>query len=284
MKIIRDRTVEGSERRLMPVDIHAPEKPGDDKPPVVIFAHGFKGFKDFGAWNLVAPRFAEAGLAFVKFNFSHNGGTVEQPIDFPDLDAFGKNTCSKELFDLDRMLDAVSSGPLLEDLEVDSDRVYLIGHSRGGGIGILKAAMDPRVKKLATWASVCDFHQRIPSPEEVEQWKEAGVTYIPNARTGQQMPLYYSFYEDLKANAEKLSIPRAAPEVDIPWLICHGTEDPTVELKEAEALSEWGKKAEPFFVEGADHTFDQKHPWEKDELPEALEKVTERTIEHFKVE
>lgn len=280
MQTIRDRTVEGSEGRPMPVDIFAPE--GEEKPPIVVFAHGFKGFKDFGAWELVAPRFVEAGMSFLKFNFSHNGGTLEQPIDFPDLEAFGRNTCSKELFDLGRILDAVSSGSLLEGVPADPSRIYLVGHSRGGGICILKAASDERVKKLATWASICDLHQRLPSAEDAERWKEAGVTYIPNARTGQEMPLYYSFYEDLMANKEALSIPRAASRIQVPWLICHGTEDPTVELKEAEALSEWNPKAETFFVEGADHTFNQKHPWEKEELPEELERVVERSVRFFR--
>lgn len=282
MKLIRDRRVQGSDGRLMPVDIHAPGQEGGQKPPLVLFAHGFKGFKDFGAWDLVAPNFAEAGFVFVKFNFSHNGGTVEQPIDFPDLEAFGRNTYSKELFDLDCMLHALTSGSLVEDLPVDTRRIHLIGHSVGGGICALQAAADERVKKLATWASVSDFHQRVPSLEEAEQWKKAGITYISNARTGQQMPLYYSFYQDLMENSDKLSIPKAAPNIDIPWLICHGTEDPTVELKEAKALAKWNPKADSFFVEGADHAFGQKHPWEKDELPEALQKVTDRTIEHFK--
>ena len=265
----------------MPLDIHFPEDAGKENLPVVIFAHGFKGFKDFGAWNLVASRFAEAGTLFLKFNFSHNGGTVEEPIDFPDLEAFGRNTYSKELYDLGCVLDAVASGKLLEDLPADPKKIRLIGHSRGGGICILKAAEDPRIEKLSTWASVSDLHQRVPSPEELEQWKEEGVTHIPNARTGQRMPLYYSFYEDLMENAERLSIPQAAPGVAIPWLICHGTEDPTVDVKEAEALAEWNPRAKTFFVEGADHTFDQKHPWEKEELPEALRKVSERTIEFF---
>jgi len=43
------------------------------KKPVVIFSHGYRGFKDWGPFNLIAEQFAEGGLVFVKFNFSHNG-------------------------------------------------------------------------------------------------------------------------------------------------------------------------------------------------------------------
>ena len=53
---------------------------GTDKKPLVIFVHGYKGFKDWGAWSLVAKSFAEAGFYFVKFNFSHNGTTLDNPL------------------------------------------------------------------------------------------------------------------------------------------------------------------------------------------------------------
>ena len=72
----------------------------DKQKPLIVFCHGYKGFKDWGAWDLVAKAFLDAGFFFVKFNFSHNGGTMEQPIDFPDLDAFAENNYSKELDDL----------------------------------------------------------------------------------------------------------------------------------------------------------------------------------------
>ena len=67
---------------------------GKKKMPLVIFCHGYKGYKDWGAWDLVAERFAEEGYFFLKFNFSHNGGTVQNPIDFPDLEAFAQNNFS----------------------------------------------------------------------------------------------------------------------------------------------------------------------------------------------
>jgi len=35
------------------------------KKPIVIFCHGYKGFKDWGAWNLMAESFANEDLFFV---------------------------------------------------------------------------------------------------------------------------------------------------------------------------------------------------------------------------
>ena len=72
--------------------------------PLVVFSHGYKGFKDWGPWDLVGKEFAKHNFVFVKFNFSHNGGTLNNPIDFPDLKAFGNNNYTHELDDIDRVL------------------------------------------------------------------------------------------------------------------------------------------------------------------------------------
>ena len=44
--------------------------------PVVVFVHGFKGFKDWGHFPLLADFFAGQGFVFVKLNLSHNGIVV----------------------------------------------------------------------------------------------------------------------------------------------------------------------------------------------------------------
>src|ERR1700761_4788861 len=106
--------------------------------PTVIFAHGFKGFKDWGTHNLVAHYFAENGFRFLKFNFSHNGTTTDNPTEFADLIAFADNTFSIELEDLKRVIDFVCGGSAMPA----ATGVYLIGHSMGGGISIIKTAED----------------------------------------------------------------------------------------------------------------------------------------------
>ena len=59
--------------------------------PLVIFAHGFQGFKDWGPWPLAAEIFASKGFPFLKFNFSHNGTSTSDYSDIHDLEAFGSN-------------------------------------------------------------------------------------------------------------------------------------------------------------------------------------------------
>lgn len=114
--------------------------------PVIVYAHGFNGFKDWGNFDLIARAFTAAGFAFLKFNFSHNGTSPDHPEDFFNLEAFGQNNYTKQLDDLGSVLDWVSDEktPLADAL--DADRIGLIGHSMGGGIAIIKTSEDKRIK------------------------------------------------------------------------------------------------------------------------------------------
>ena len=55
---------------------------------LILFCHGFKGFKDWGSWSTVATYFAENGLAFLKFNFSHSGVGLDDSDSFTALEKF----------------------------------------------------------------------------------------------------------------------------------------------------------------------------------------------------
>jgi len=57
--------------------------------PVVIYSHGFLGFKDWGFIPYVADKFAKAGFVFVRFNFSHNG-ISENPRKITDFEKLAK--------------------------------------------------------------------------------------------------------------------------------------------------------------------------------------------------
>lgn len=249
--------------------------------PVVIFCHGYKGFKDWGAWHLVGDAFARAGFCFVKFNFSHNGGTVKQPMDFPDMKAFAENNYSLELDDLDRILTLFESDN--EHLPKQISSLALIGHSRGGGIVLLKAQADPRVDKVVSWAGVSDFKPwfREDTPE-FELWKKTGVTHVENSRTKQQLPHNFQFYLDYKENENRFSIKRAIMNLKIPQLIVHGSDDTTVSINEAKAMHTWNPKSELAIIADTDHVFNSSHPWNETSLPSQLKKAVETTIDFLK--
>ncbi|WP_027137974.1 alpha/beta hydrolase family protein [Gaetbulibacter saemankumensis] len=240
--------------------------------PIIIFCHGYKGFKDWGAWNLMASAFARAGYYFVKFNFSHNGGTIEQPIDFPDLEAFGNNNYTKELDDLATVIEWLFNNTTTLSLANLHD-ITLMGHSRGGGIVIIKAEEDSRIKQVIALASVSDFETRMNALEDASNWKKYGVTYIENSRTKQKMPHYFQFYENFIENKERLNIQRAIKNLSLPLLLIHGSNDTSVSVKEAEQLKLWQPEAELKIINGANHVFGAQHPWEHKDLPKNLEEA-----------
>ena len=275
MTILKNNIIKGLHQKPILADVFYQKN--NQKKPIVIFAHGFKGYKDWGAWNLVAEKFAENGFIFVKFNFSHNGGTVSQPIDFPDLEAFGNNNFIKELDDLQSVINWIAQNDSLTD-EIDPENLTLIGHSRGGGIVLLKAAEEKLVKKVITWAAVADFGARFPKGSELENWRKKGVAYIHNSRTNQQMPLYFQFYQNFSKNKLRLNICNAVKRLKIPQLIIHGKSDETVNPIEAKNLHKWNPKSKLYFIEG-NHTFGSKHPWLGTELPRGLEESVKKSIE-----
>lgn len=252
------------------------------KKPLVIFCHGYKGFKDWGSWDLVAEAFMKANLFFVKFNFSHNGGTVDQPIDFPDLEAFAENNYSKELDDLDDMITFLTSEENEFLDQIDINNISVIGHSRGGGISILKTNEDQRIKKLITWASVSSFGKLTSTTGNLEQWKKDGVKYVLNGRTNQNMPHNFQFYLDFKANEQRLNIENAVKKINVPHLIIHAKDDPSVLYQEALNLNNWNPKSELFTIDNSNHVFDAKHPWKEKDMPDNLEKVVNKTIAFIK--
>ena len=269
--------LKGKNGRPIICDLRFNEK-GENK-PLIIFCHGFKGFKDWGHFNLIADQFSKNGFIFLKFNFSHNGGTMEEPIDFPDLEAFGENDYIKELNDIEVLLDSIEKGVISKELTNWNKKIFLIGHSRGGGIAILKAYEDQRIDKVVTWAGVSNLLNRLPDESKLKKWKESGVYWIKNGRTHQNMPMYYSFVEVLYSNKERLNIQKACENLTIPQLIIHGSADEAVSFSEGERMQSWNKKSVFFNVKLAGHTFGGKHPFQELELPKHSKIIVEKTIQ-----
>jgi pimeloyl-ACP methyl ester carboxylesterase len=250
--------------------------------PVVVFVHGFKGFKDWGHFPLFGRFFAEKGFVFIKLNLSHNGVVVGGTGDLEDLEAFGRNNFSHEMNDLGQLLDALHQPDAtpLPAATLDLSRIYLIGHSRGGGLVLAKAAEDPRITAVATWSAVATLSPPWPT-ETLAKWQREGVMYIPNTRTGQQLPLYHQIAEDYRAHQPRFDLAELVPQLRQPLLIVHGDPDETVPLSAAETLLARKPDAELFIVPGAGHQFGGRHPWPEAELPPLAQLVAEPTATFF---
>jgi pimeloyl-ACP methyl ester carboxylesterase len=165
---------------------------------------------------------------------------------------------------------------------LDTSKINLIGHSRGGGIAIIKASEDNRINKLVTFSSVSDFGTRFPKKEQLEQWKKKGVNYVVNSRTKQQLPHHFQFYTNFKENENRLSISKSTKSLKIPHLIVHGSNDTSVPISDSGKLFEWSPLTELLLVESADHVYGTSHPWTQDEFPIAFKYVLDKTLKFLK--
>ncbi|MGY3091017.1 pimeloyl-ACP methyl ester carboxylesterase [Hymenobacter sp. UYAg731] len=252
--------------------------------PVLLFVHGFKGFKDWGHFPLLADYFAAQGFVFVKLNLSHNGLVVGGTGDLEDLDAFGRNNFSIELDDIGQVIDALftAGATPVPAAEMNLQRFFLAGHSRGGGLVLLKAAEDPRVRAVATWAAIAEVHPQWPQAV-FDEWQRTGVLHVPNMRTGVELPMQYQIVENYHANRHRLDIPHnVRRKLKQPLLIIHGDEDETVGVAAAHKLQQLKPNAELLLVPGATHMFGGAHPWRETELPAPARHVAEATAAFFK--
>ncbi len=245
---------------------------------LVLFCHGFKGFKDWGAWNLVAEAFAAAGFIFVKFNFSHNGIGLENFQNFTRLDLFAQNNYSKELADVQTVLNWIKNDGFWQDKTVEE--INIIGHSRGGGIALVSALETKEICKVATWASIANF-DRFGNEENISNWKKEGAKNFYNSRTKQDMKIDFQFYEDYLNCQERLNIEKTCQNLDKPLLVGHGKKDDAVGFSHAQRIKNWQDNAELFLLDDANHVFGAKHPYSVNVLPTDLEMLVKKTLDFF---
>jgi pimeloyl-ACP methyl ester carboxylesterase len=269
MYFVNERYI-GSAGREALIDLEIPENFNRN---ILVFIHGYMGFKDWGPWNLMQGYFVERGFGFCKFNLTHNGTTPEHPFDFIDLEAFGNNCYSYEKQDVVHALDWLEG-----KIDLSTCSLHLIGHSRGGGIAVL-SSRDSRVRSVTTLAAISSIEKRFSFDNEViEEWQRTGVRYVRNSRTNQDLPHNFSQYTDFLENKENLSIQSACEELKKPMLLIHGDNDESVSISEGYVLAQWSKN--PLYViPEATHTFGGTHPFDSKTLPTHLAECCGRIIE-----
>ncbi len=250
--------------------VSLPERGG--RRPVVVIAHGFKGFMEWGFFPAAAELLANRGFAAVRFNF---WGSGMQPGDelVTDPQAFHDNTYGHELEDLSTVLQALDEG--LGEVgsgKIDANNIGLLGHSRGGGVSILtaaKAMWNERVRALVTWGSIARVDY--VAEDRRKLWQQQGELEVVNGRTGQRLRLGPELLAEVEPpTAPHLDIPAAAAQRAAAWLQIHGELDEAIPLAEAHRLAEAAKvgagEADPGIhqlkvIDGASHTFGSRHPF-----------------------
>ena len=245
--------------------------------PLIIICHGFKGFKNWAFFPVLAEYLAQSDYIAITFNFSRNGIGADLQ-NFTELEKFEKNSYSHEIEDLKCVIDAVVSGEIGKGL-IDPEKIGLIGHSRGGGIALLHSQNDPRIKSLVTWSAIATVERYTPEQEKL--WKSQKFLEFENKRTGQLMRVGEELLIDIQKNKNRLSIPAAAEQIETPTLIIHGKDDESVPLEEAQIIFDHLGSAnkELMIIDGGTHTFGARHPMES--MPTELETVFELTESWF---
>lgn len=276
--------LERSNERSIHGTWHFPSGPAKG---TVLFLHGYKGYKDWGAWKHVGNLMASQGWRMLRINFTHNGTTPQAPKSFDDLEAFAANTYCREKDESTAILTALRSTGAMSDPIAQNGTLAVIGHSRGGGIACLAGEAADRILKnngargidaIVTWAGVADFASRFPKGQDRAKWKETGQLEVINHRTRQRLHHNWSFIEDFEANEEALTIETAVRRYNGRLLAAHGTADAAVSLDHAERLVEWAQQGKLCTLADAGHTFGAKEPWTDPQLPTELEALTQTTL------
>jgi pimeloyl-ACP methyl ester carboxylesterase len=249
----------------------------NQKGPLIVFCHGFNGFKDWGAFNLMANYFVQSGFQFVKLNFSHNGTSPIHPSEFVDLEAFGANNFEKELEDIEALLVQLKTESFADC--VDFKKLFLIGHSKGGATALAYSLSHPEIVSCASLAAVLDPVARYGKLND-KLWKENGVKFVLNGRTNQKMPLYYQLAENTQKIKDKLDLRNLLKSDKRKFLFVHGGKDEAVPVSEINLVKNL-PNCTVSIIEDTNHVFGASHPYASTELPNDLQQAISEIIKFF---
>jgi uncharacterized protein len=194
---------------------------------LVVLGHGVTGNKDRPFIVALAEGLAQAGINALCFSFAGNGASEGR---------FADCTISKEVGDLGAVLDALAGCT-----------VTYAGHSMGGAVGVLRAGRDSRIRQLISLAGMVNtkaFAERefgALTPGEGFMWDDPAC------------PLSQAYMDDM---AQIGSVIHGAPQITVPWLLVHGTEDDVVPIQDSQEI--FARANEPkklVELPGANHVF-----------------------------
>lgn len=286
---VKKETGSVQSREDLPIyyDLYSPVTTVTRSFPIILFLHGFKGFKDWGAFPDACEYLARHGFCVLAFNFSKNGvGKNMMEFDQPEL--FENQTLSSDLNDVGDVISHLKNGDLRsEEVMINTDIIGIIGHSRGGHTAIAAAAEYPGVQTVVTWSAVANYNKRW-SDQMVKDWESKGYTDIVNSRTGQTLKLGKVVYDDAIENADRLMASQRVKELHIPVLFIAAKDDESVSHSDSKKLFRAcpSDDKEIKLIQNTGHTFDTSHPFEDENFPEPFDELLESTetwfLEHLK--
>lgn len=250
--------------------------------PLVLLAHGFKSYKDWGFIPYLGESFANVGIMAVSFDFSLNG-IVDPDKMIYDTDRFSRNTVSQEIADIKSIIDYITSDEckIFDELVSNwNGELIIFGHSLGGAVSLLSAKNDNRISKLIMWAAVSRMDRYTERQKNL--WREQGYLEFKISATKQNMRLNVTYLEDKENFDKEFNLLEAAKKISIPTLLVHGTQDISVRIFEAEEYIEAFDKnyLTSVIIENTGHSFGVDHKFKKSNA--RLEQAIEETIKFIK--
>ena len=232
---------------------HAPN--GNPK-GVVLMAHGFKGYKDYGMFPWLATRFSADGFIVHRFNFSYSG-MIDGDGPFEREDLFEQATWNTQVVDLQILSEAFS----LPDIPL-----ILFGHSRGGVSTLLavgRGSVHPDGVIALSSPSNCNPLSR----EDQDRLLDEGRLESPSGRTGQMLYIGKTFLEEQLESPEMHDLLTLSSGIDVPCLLIHGEIDPTVPAEAARTIAGNISHSTLAIIAGGDHVFNTQNPFPVDGEP-----------------
>ena len=252
---------------------------GHSSCPILLIIHGFRGSKNWGFFPTIAEEFAQNGSIVLTWNMSLSGYSDNaQYIDQPEN--FARNTITQEVVDTQSIIDSILQDDRIISGDIRSHwngDIHVLGHSRGGGIGILISAENPSIKKLALWNKISRFGRFTERQKKL--WSETGTFPIDETEDGIIIAMNYTYISDLEFHSDEYSPLRAITEVSADILIVHAEQDMTVPIREAHALQEKSHSAHMHSIPQAGHIFGCTHPFT--EMTSSLRDAIDTTTAFF---
>jgi uncharacterized protein len=216
---------------------------------LVVLVHGFKGFKDWGFFPWLAETLFAHRFAVCRFNMARSG-IGENPETFERLDLFAEDTYSGQIADLQKVVRYCQE-------RVDAP-VFLVGHSRGGGVSLLAAEGIENLSGIVTWSAISHTDRWDDATKAT--WRRIGYQEVENARTKQMMRMSPRMLDDIEAHRERLDILERVTQIEQPILVIHGARDESVPLAESVDIASYAREASRVVIADASHTYNAIHP------------------------